>query len=73
MVVVQVRMKRIVRLVSKSIPENVTDIFPRVTGKQPLDPLEPQIGTDAPMGAREVVTSYANHAIELRFSNIVAF
>jgi len=45
-------MKRIVRLVYKSSPENVTDILPRVTGKQPLDPLDPQIGTDAPTGAR---------------------
>ena len=32
-------MKRIVRLNSDHTSGNVTDIFPRVTGKQPLDPL----------------------------------
>jgi hypothetical protein len=29
------------RLVSKGIVGTVTDIFPRVTKKQPLEPLEP--------------------------------
>jgi hypothetical protein len=37
-----VRLKRIVRLVSNGILGIVIDILSGVTGKQPLEPLEPQ-------------------------------
>jgi hypothetical protein len=45
-------MKRIVRLVSKHISRNVTDISSRVTRKQPLDPPDPQRGTACPVNAQ---------------------